>query len=79
MLKCKDVVDRTSYYTDPSLPFHKKIGWRMHLLMCSSCRRFTRQFKLTIETARAVLSGKKASDEDVEAVMKKIQDAHNTK
>ena len=43
MLSCKDVSKLVSESLEHPLPFRKRLGVRMHLMMCSLCRRYQRQ------------------------------------
>jgi len=52
MLSCKDVTKLVSESMDRSLPFGKRIGVRLHLLMCKFCARYERQLLLIRETVR---------------------------
>ncbi len=52
MLSCKDVTRLISESMDASLPIGKRIGVRIHLLMCRFCARYERQLLLIRETAR---------------------------
>src|SRR5512141_578436 len=52
MLSCKDVTKLLSESMDRSLPIGKRIGVRLHLLICKFCARYERQFFLIRETAR---------------------------
>lgn len=51
MLKCKDVAHLSSEYIDNSLSFWQLINIKMHLLMCSNCRRFIKQLKNTVDVS----------------------------
>ena len=51
MLSCKDVTRLLSESMDRSLPLGKRIGVRLHLLICKFCARYERQFLLIRETA----------------------------
>lgn len=46
MLSCKDVTHLISQSMDHSLPLGKRIGVRIHLLMCRFCERYERQLLL---------------------------------
>jgi len=46
MFNCKEVTYMVSESLDRRLPFFKRIGIRMHLLMCKFCSRFRRQLLL---------------------------------
>jgi len=52
MLSCKDVTQLISESMDHSLPLGKRIGVRLHLLMCKFCLRYERQLLLIRETVR---------------------------
>ena len=52
MLSCKDVTKLVSEAMDRSLPLGKRIGVRLHLLICKFCARYERQLHLIRETAR---------------------------
>jgi predicted anti-sigma-YlaC factor YlaD len=47
MLGCKDVATRASDYLDNNID--SKLRWqiRLHLMMCSHCRRFIRHLRIT--------------------------------
>ena len=51
MLSCKDVTRLLSESMDRSLPLGKRIGVRLHLLICKFCARYMRQLLLIRETA----------------------------
>jgi hypothetical protein len=52
MLSCKDVTKLLSESMDASLPIGKRIGVRLHLLICRFCARYERQLLLIRETVR---------------------------
>jgi hypothetical protein len=52
MLSCKDVTQLLSESMDATLPVGKRIGVRLHLLICKFCARYKRQLLLIRETAR---------------------------
>jgi len=52
MLSCKDVTRLISESMDRSLPLGKRIGVRLHLLICKFCARYERQLILIRETIR---------------------------
>ena len=59
MLSCKDVTRLLSESMDATLPIGKRIGVRLHLLICKFCLRYERQLLLIREAARRLA----ASDE----------------
>lgn len=56
MLSCRDVTELISRSMDTSLPIGKRIGVRIHLLMCKFCARYERQLHLILETLRHLLA-----------------------
>ena len=50
MPSCKDITKHSSDYLDRQLPWWKRVGFWMHLMMCVHCRRYLEQLKLTITT-----------------------------
>jgi len=60
MLSCKDVTRLLSESMDHSLPLGKRVGVRLHLLICKFCLRYRRQLLLIRETARRL-----AATEDI--------------
>ena len=54
MLPCRDVTQLISESMDTSLPIGKRIGVRVHLLMCKFCSRYERQLLLIRETVRRI-------------------------
>jgi hypothetical protein len=54
MLSCRDVTQLISESMDTSLPIGKRIGMRLHLLMCKFCTRYERQLLLIRETVRRI-------------------------
>jgi hypothetical protein len=56
MLSCKDVTQLISESMDTSLPIGKRIGMRLHLLMCRFCSRYERQLLLIRETVRHIVA-----------------------
>jgi hypothetical protein len=55
MLSCKDVTQLLSESMDTSLPISKRVGMRLHLLMCKFCARYERQLLLIRETVRQIV------------------------
>jgi hypothetical protein len=50
MPSCKEITEHASDYLDRNQPWWKRAGYRMHLLMCTHCRRYLSQLQLTIDT-----------------------------
>ncbi|MBI4694673.1 MAG: zf-HC2 domain-containing protein [Gammaproteobacteria bacterium] len=45
MLRCKDIPERASAYVERDLGRRERAMFRLHLMLCSHCRRFMRQFR----------------------------------
>ncbi len=56
MLSCKDVTRLISESMDHSLPLGKRVGVRLHLLICKFCARYERQLLLIRETVRRLVA-----------------------
>ena len=52
MLSCKEATRLVSESMDHALPLDKRIGVRIHLLMCRFCARYERQLLLIREIVR---------------------------
>jgi hypothetical protein len=52
MLSCRDVTQLISQSMDTTLPIGKRMGVRIHLLICKFCKRYERQLLLIRETLR---------------------------
>lgn len=82
MDKCEKVAEQASDYLDQNMSFSKRLKMRLHLLMCSHCRNFVRQFELTIGAIKEMGHNssnysysaryRNISDEEVENQVKKL-------
>ncbi len=82
MLSCKDVTRLLSESMDTSLPIGRRIGVRLHLLMCGFCARYERQLNLIRGAARHLAaveempvdpSGGNLSEEAKERIRKSLR------
>jgi hypothetical protein len=82
MLSCKNVTQLISGSMDTSLPIGKRIGVRLHLLMCKFCARYERQLLLIHETVKRLVAtedkpgeppGETLSDEAKERIRKSLR------
>jgi hypothetical protein len=53
MLNCKEVTHLVSESLDRKLPFHQRVGIRIHLLMCKLCSRYEQQLLFIRKVSRA--------------------------
>jgi predicted anti-sigma-YlaC factor YlaD len=65
MLSCKDVARRASEYLDGEQ--EQKLVWqmRLHLMMCSNCRRFARHLKITRQISVHIAQQQAPTDPEV--------------
>ena len=54
MLTCKDVSYALAADALPTAGWRRRLGIRLHLLMCDGCRRFAQELAALGETARQV-------------------------
>jgi Putative zinc-finger len=73
MLNCKQVATLASEYIDQNTDAGLNWKIRVHLLMCSHCRRFIRHLKITNTVTRSVLS--ETQDRDVDEVLRRIKES----
>ena len=78
MLSCRDVTQLISESMDTSLPIGKRIGVRVHLLMCKFCSRYERQLLLIRNTVRRIVAteekpGETLSEEAKERIRNSLQ------
>ncbi len=63
MFNCKEATQLVSESLDRKLPFHQRIGIRMHLLMCKFCSRYEKQLMFLRKAVRT----QKMHEEDTES------------
>lgn len=47
---CQEMARLMTEYLEGSLPFGKRMRFRMHLFMCNACRNLFKQLKITVQT-----------------------------
>lgn len=72
MFECKDVAEEASNYLDGDLPWRKRIGLFLHLVICSCCRRYMQQIRQTIRAVN-VLRPQEAHQTDTRALAEKLR------
>ncbi|WP_339642427.1 zf-HC2 domain-containing protein [uncultured Porticoccus sp.] len=70
MLKCRDVVNTADQLLDGDMNHRQLLAIKMHLLMCSHCRRYVRQLRALLRAIPFMY--KKASDTEVSKVMEHV-------
>ncbi len=56
MISCKDITRLISDSMDRSIPLGKRVGVRIHLLLCRFCARYERQLLLIRQTAKRLVA-----------------------
>lgn len=72
MLKCREVPAEVSLNIDAELPWRRRLALRIHVLMCSHCRRYLRQARQIATAWRSY--GEPASEAEVSAVLDACRD-----
>lgn len=63
-IKCIDVVGKVSEVIDQEASLMTSVRFYGHLMMCSNCRRYFKQFKVVKEAAGTVIPGDLPDDFD---------------
>lgn len=61
MLTCREFEDFLLDYSEKKLPMVASLAFKMHMMMCSKCRRYVKSYLKTIELSKKSLCNK--SDE----------------
>ncbi|MDX1572544.1 MAG: zf-HC2 domain-containing protein [Methylophaga sp.] len=54
MLSCKEIAQQASDYIDQQYSWRQRMAFRLHLFICSNCRRYINQLDSTIESLKLV-------------------------
>ncbi len=81
MPSCKDITEHSSDYLDRNLPWWKRMGYWLHLVMCVHCRRYVDQLKLTIDTIgkSPEATTPNVSQEEIQAIVEKMKQSTKNK
>jgi hypothetical protein len=63
MLRCKQVSDALAAHRYWELPWHQRLGMRLHVLLCFVCGRYNRQIMDVQDAARGYLDHEEATGE----------------
>lgn len=81
MLNCRQATRLISQSMDATLPWHRRLAMRFHLLYCVWCRRYSAQLQLVRKAARELSSEAlpseehKLSSEAKDHIRARLQDA----
>ncbi len=56
MLSCKEVAQQASDYIDQQYSWRQRMAFRLHLCICSNCRRYINQLRSSIESLKLLKS-----------------------
>jgi hypothetical protein len=75
MPSCKDITEHSSDYLDRKLSFMERLGFKLHLFMCVSCKRYVSQLKLTIATIGKTENAvpQPVDEQHVQEIVEKLQ------
>lgn len=65
MLRCKQVSDALAAHRYWELPWAKRLGMRLHVLLCFVCGRYNRQIMDVQDAARGYLNHEESTGEHV--------------
>jgi hypothetical protein len=72
MPTCREVMRVTTASTLDELPPMKRLGFRMHVMLCRHCRRYTRQIRAIGIAAREVLTRPSGERESLDRLRKAL-------
>lgn len=72
MYNCRHVHEKACALIDDELPARQILAVRMHLLLCSSCRRFMRQLRLLVRSVGYRGATESLSAEKVDQILDKL-------
>ena len=81
MLNCRQATRLISQAMDTTLPWHRRLAVRLHLLYCVWCRRYARQLQVVRQAAghlppdEVALASEKLSPEAKELMRTRLQEA----
>jgi predicted anti-sigma-YlaC factor YlaD len=73
VITCKDISDTASDYLEGPTTLLQRLHLRLHLTMCKHCRRYVKQLKLTSDVASKIPGPPEPTDEEIEALIQKLQ------
>lgn len=76
MMNCEQVAHRASDYLERRLGWSGRLGVWLHLLVCSACKTYVGQLRLTRDALRA-MRGAPAPEPQVDAVMAAMRRARD--
>lgn len=69
---CREVTGAIASDSLIEAPAHRRLGVRIHLLLCRHCRRYARQMRAIGQAAREVLAHPNGERESLERLRRKL-------
>lgn len=71
---CKEVCEHADDYidVDGGAPPGRRLGFRLHLLICKHCRRFLRQLRLVMGAAPSLGPENAPTDAEIDALIRRL-------
>lgn len=78
MLTCREVTQDASDYLDHELPWRRRLAVRLHLLMCTKCRRLVHHLRqlVTAMSARAATTTPPLDAGTIDRLLARLPVAH---
>lgn len=76
MLRCKEIVARSSDYLEGDLSRWQVVNYKLHLMMCVHCRRYIKHFRVAIQSAARV-ARKELADEQASRISEQARSEHS--
>ena len=73
MITCKDISDTASDYLEGPTTLLQRLHPRLHLTICTHCSPYVKQLKLSSDVAKKISGPPEPTDEEIEALIKKLQ------
>lgn len=68
MLKCQDIFENAEEHLSEKLTTWQSVKFRLHLAVCSNCRRYLKHLKLTRQVSQHTILSTQHTDKQVEDV-----------
>ena len=74
MPNCRDIIEQASDHRERQLPFLSRLGYRLHLLMCTYCRQQVKQLDITISTLKRLdPDAMQGNEEDTRKIVERLK------
>ena len=73
MITCKQITEGASEHLEGKTSLWQRLNYRMHLLLCVHCRRYFKQFRLTISTLQSKPEDNPPSSAEIDEIVNRIK------